>query len=601
VTSNNVHNGTRAPAMAGRDLLICAGLALLAIAVYWRVGACGFVCFDDDKYIVNNPYVAKGFSREGIAWAFGFTEIAYWHPLTWLSYMLDSQLFGVNPAAFHLTNVLLHLASGVVLFLALRRMTADRWRSGFVAALFVVHPLNVESVAWVAERKDVLSGLFWMLTLLGYAHYVERPSPGRYVTVLATFVVGLMAKPMLTTLPCVLLLLDYWPLRRVRLEQLLPRLRHEADADAPPAGRHPGSPPFRLFLEKVPFFAFSATSVYLSSASIYLNGTMISSAVAPLKLRVANALVTYLGYLGKMAWPRGLAVFHPYPESVPQLQATGALALLAALSVLVVARSRKAPFLLTGWLWYAGTLVPVSGLMQNGLWPAMADRFVYVPSIGIYLMVAWGAPKLLGNWRFRNVALAALAAAALAALATCAHLQTRHWQNSVTLFARAVAVTENNAMAHHNLGAALADEGNLDGAIRQYRLALEAVPDHAFAHNNLGVALETRGQHEEALRHYLEAVRIRPKYADPHANLGRLFSAAGRLTQAAYHYTAALRCRPGAPGLHNDLGTVLARKGQFGAAARHFQEALRLDPTFAGAAANLANARAWQERQKSEP
>ncbi len=350
-------------------LMVCLFLIVATLAVYWQVGDHEFINFDDNLYVTENRHVQAGLTFEGIKWALTTTDVAYWHPVTWLSLMLDYELYGLNSRGYHLTNLLFHILSTLLLFVVLKRMTGAHWQSAFVAALFALHPLNVESVAWVVERKNVLSTFFWMLTVWTYARYAERPKLNRYLLILPPFALGLMAKPMLVTLPFVLILLDYWPLGRLQLN-VLPTIWGERG----------------VLWGKVPLLALSAVSIYLSSLSIERG----CSEPASMSLRIANALVSYVGYIGKMIWPHNMAVFYPPPDMVPIWQAVLAALFLVFVSVLVIRTARQRPYLAVGWLWYIGTLVPAIGLVRAGLWLAMADRFAYVPFIGLFVMIAWG-------------------------------------------------------------------------------------------------------------------------------------------------------------------------------------------------------------------
>jgi len=397
-----------------KNIVVYVVLLLIPIAVYWPTGQHQFVSFDDDLYVTDNRYVQNGFSPKSLGWAFTFKdkEDIYWHPLTWLSHMLDCELYGLEAGFHHITSLIIHTLNVLLLFLLFNRMT-----------------LNVDSVAWIAERKNLLSTAFWMLTSLCYVYYSRRPGLRPYLLTLLLFCLGLLAKPMLVTLPFVLLLLDYWPLGRFRPHQ--PR----------------GITPLRLILEKVPFFALSIGSIYVSSLSLTAYKGFISTASVPLTLRIENALVSYVTYMAKMIWPAPLAVFYPYPEGIAGWKVIGAGAVLAGVSALSLWAWRRAPYLLVGWLWFLGTLVPVSGLLQAGLWPAMADRWAYVPLIGLFVMTAWGVPDLLGQWRHRRNVLAASALVFLVGLGICAARQVSHWKNSVTLFSHAVAVTPQNWLA----------------------------------------------------------------------------------------------------------------------------------------------------------
>nr|NIQ74795.1 tetratricopeptide repeat protein [Gammaproteobacteria bacterium]NIQ90679.1 tetratricopeptide repeat protein [Deltaproteobacteria bacterium] len=470
--SENALDSSRTADFRGHflTLIICLVLILATSAVYWQVTGHDFVDLDDNVYVYENSHVQDGVTLDSIIWAFTTTSIAYWHPMTWLSLMVDHELYGLNSSGYHLTNLLVHTISTLLLFLVLKRMTGAPWRSAFVAALFALHPLNVESVAWVAERKNVLSTFFWMLTIWGYARYVERPGINRYLLVLLVFGLGLMAKPMLVTLPCVLLLLDYWPLGRFQLGQF----GKEAKEQLPTFENQTShwSQPSRLVLEKVPFLVLSVVSIYLSSLSVKRLGIVITTDAVPMSLRVANALVSYVGYIGKMIWPANLAVFYPPPEIVPGWQVAAAGLLLVFVSILVIRAVRLRPYLAVGWLWYLGTLAPVIGLVRAGLWPHMADRFAYVPLIGLFIMISWGVPEVVARWHYRKIGLATTGAALLSVLMVTTWLQVRYWKNGTRLFEHTLDVTSNNYVAHYTLGNALDRKGRTDDAIKHYQEAL---------------------------------------------------------------------------------------------------------------------------------
>ena len=544
---------------------VCLLLALVTIATYWQVTGHDFISYDDLEYVTGNPHVQHGLTPESLVWAFGTTHTANWHPLTWLSHLLDIQLYGMNPRGHHVSGLLLHVANAVLLFVVFRRMTRTLWPSAFVAAFFALHPLHVESVAWVAERKDVLSALFWMLGLWSYARYVERPGLKRYLVLVAIFLLGLLSKPMIVTLPFVLLLLDYWPLNRLRAELA--------------SGR-------QLVLEKVPLFALAAIASVMTFLAQHAGGAVRSLDVHPIPARIANALLSYVFYLGKMIWPIDLAVFYPYPRSFSWWQILGAGHLLALLSLLAVRASRRAPYVIVGWLWYLGTLVPVIGLVQVGA-QARADRYTYLPLVGISLVLAWGAPALVARWRYRSVGLAVAASAVLVALAVTSAMQVRHWADSERLFEHALRVTRDNDIAHYNLGIGLASQGRTFEAIDHFRAAIRIDPRFADAHNNLGNALEHQGRTAKAIRHYREALRIDPAMASAHYNLGLALAREGDTNTAMAHFNEALRIRPAYAQAHNNLGIVLIDLGRTVEAMVHFTEALRIDPDSATAHYNL--------------
>jgi len=570
---NNAHKDTLFGIPA--DLLVCLFLGLITLAVYWQVTNHEFVNYDDPAYITNNRHIQNALTLESISWAFTATHECTWQPLIWLSYILDYQVHGLNPSRYHLTNLLFHTANSLLLFLILRRMTYALWQSAFVAALFALHPLNVESVAWVAERKDVLSTFFWMLTMWGYVRYVERPGSNRYLLFVLFFILGLMSKPMVVTLPFVLLLLDYWPLKRFQF------------------GQSGGG---RLVLEKLPLLALSAASSVVTYFVQHSGGAVTPLSVHPFTVRIANALVSYIAYMGKMIWPFHLAVLYPYSRTFSCWQVAGACLLLVTVSLLVILAVKRRPYLAVGWLWYIGTLVPVIGLVQVGL-HAMADRFTYVPLIGLFIMIAWRVPELVSQWRRKKTWLALIAATLLSILAAATLLQVRYWTNSVTLFEHALHVNTNNSLAHSNLGTALAKRGRITEAIRSFSKALRINPGDSKAHNNLGLAFEKQGRMTEAVIHFSQALRINPEDSEAHNNLGRVLVNQSRVTDAIRHFSHALRINPEDAKAHNNLGVALMRKGKIGNAIAHFQEALKIRPDLANANNNLKMALTLQGKK----
>lgn len=394
-----------------RDWLIYICLILATLAVYWQVGAHEFVYYDDDIYVSQNRHIQSGLTSQSIAWAFTATHASNWHPLTWLSHMLDYELFGLDSGRHHLTNVFFHIANTLLLFIVLRGMTGESRRSGFVAALFALHPLHVESVAWLSERKDVLSTFFWMLTMWSYAKYAERPSAGRYAPIVAFFILGILSKPMIVTLPFVLVLLDYWPLRRIQLDDAGGSWRSLVD--------------FRLILEKTPLFALAAASSIVTFIAQRAGGSVKSLVHFPLDVRVANALVSYFAYIGKMFYPFHLAVLYPHPGRPPLWQIAGAGALFISISALAVRGFRRHTNVSVGWFWYVGTLVPVIGFVQVGN-QAMADRYTYIPFIGIFVIIAWGVPELAKRWPRLKVGTVPAAAMVLAVLFVTTFFQVRN-------------------------------------------------------------------------------------------------------------------------------------------------------------------------------
>jgi len=603
------------PTSAPRTRALGFVLFALALSAYWEVRRCDFINLDDSIYVYENPYVRRGVTLEGLKWAFGAELLFvspyadYWIPLTQLSRMLDVELFGLNPAGHHLVNVLLHAVNVLLLFLVLTRWTRGLWRSAFVAALFAVHPMHVESVAWVTERKDVLSALFWMLALWAYARYREKPGVGRYLGVAACYVAGLMSKPMAMTLPCVLLLLDVWPLRRVRPESLLEK-RGWAELRQP-------------VVEKIPLFALMALALGATVAAAKSCGAVsFVGGPAPLQ-RLGNAAACYGAYLAKLVWPANLAVVYPYAGDAAWWEVGGAVLLLAAITVAGAMTVRERPWLVVGWLWFLGVLFPVSGVVQVGP-QAIADRFVYIPFIGLYVMIVWTAAELAERRPRWRRPLAAVGGAAVAALLVATWGEVRYWRNSETLLRRATEVTEDNYLAHHNLGVALVEQGRpqeavghyrrsitiksdfpdayvnlgvalqrmgrLDEAMAQYRRGLMFQPDDPEAHMNLGVALTEKGRLQEATAHFGKALAADPLDAETHFNCANALRLAGKVDEAALHYRRAVAFEPGYAEAYINLGATLLAAGRAAEAVRELRQAVSVNPTAVEALVNLANA-----------
>jgi protein O-mannosyl-transferase len=612
-------------------VVIALMLAGVTLALYWPVLSHEFINYDDPDYVTENPRVRVGLTRAGLVWAFTqlHGEYTYWHPLTWLSHMLDCELFGLNAGAHHLENVVFHAANVVLLFVVLRQLTRATGRSAIVAALFALHPLQVDTVAWVTERKNVLSTLFFLLTVWAYARYAQvrslkskvqcpasaaanpehatrntqhaspfvlRP-PIFYLLSLYFFALALMSKPVVVTLPCVLLLLDFWPLGRFQPSTLR-----------------------RLLLEKVPFFVLAAAVSAVTIVAHQRLGSVASLTQMPLTVRLANALVSYARYLKKVCWPNDLAVFYPYPAAWPMEVLVLAVVVLLGISAVVVWRWRVQPYLVVGWCWFVGTLVPTIGLIQAGA-QSMADRFAYVPLIGVGLMLVWGGASLLAEAAYRRVTLGVLSIAMLGACLVATRQQLRYWHNSATLFRHEVDVTEGNyiardclgdllyhqgrveeaiahfqkaleiqpkyAQAHHHLGCALLAHGRVDEALAHFRKALELRPNHAETHNNLGVVLRQQGQLENATAHFQKALELRPDYAEAHNNFGLALRRQGQPENAIAHFQKALELRPNNAEAHNNLGVALRQQGQLADAMAHFQKAIAIQPDLADAHHNL--------------
>jgi tetratricopeptide (TPR) repeat protein len=539
-------------------------LAVAVLCLYAPVRDFGFVSFDDPEYVSRNPHLRGGLSWTGVRWAFTTPYAANWHPLTWLSHMLDWSLFQGWAGGHHLTSVALHAASAGLLLIALVRLTGAPWESTLAAAAFALHPLRVESVAWVSERKDVLATLGWIVAMLAYARYLERRTVARYAIVLAAFACGLLAKPMVVTLPFAFLLLDVWPLDRVRRE---------------------GWP--RLVLEKAPLLALSAGAALVTFRVQSGAGAVASLEHQPLPARLANAVLAYVAYVWKTIWPSRLAVFYPQAPEYPAGPVLAALVVLALVTAVGFHERRRRPYLLVGWLWFVGTLVPVIGVVRAGD-QAMADRFTYIPSIGLVVAGAWLAGEAARRspraWWTATAAAALLLVAWSAATAT----QLRTWRDSRALYQHALAVTTGNHLAEGNLGLLVLEEGKVEEAMAHFRAAVEARPASPKAHVNLGVGLATLGHHAEALREYETAVRLDPKLPVAHYNLGLELSEQGRVDEAVPHYEAAIRLDPDYAPPHVNLGLVLANRGEVADAIAHYRTAIALDPKLPAAYNNLA-------------
>lgn len=600
-----------------RDFFICLVLAGAILLVYWQTASHEFIDWDDNLYVTDNHWVQQGLTLASAGWAFTATHATNWHPLTWLSHMLDYQLYGLDAGGHHLSSVFLHLASSLLLFLLWRRMSGRTWGSAFVAACFALHPLHVESVAWVAERKDVLSAFFGMLTLYAYAFYTERPGLSRYLLVFLLLALGLMAKPMLVTLPFVLLLLDYWPLRRVEL----PRVGVVAD----PARRQSL---LWLLLEKVPLLILSAASsvvtlyaqesggavTALSGEPVHGDGAAVSFYIG-LGERFANAAVSYASYLGKMFVPYDLSFFYPFREAIPEWQVYGAAILLLTVTLLALFFVRRLPYLFVGWFWYLGMLVPVIGLVQVG-WQSMADRYTYLPLIGVFIMLAGGFGDLVKRWPKLMPPVAVMASLLVVLMSGMAWKQVGYWQDNVTLYERAVAVAPEESFGHFKLGVALTDRGDLDAAIGQFREALRLQPYDMRSRFNLGLALYKQGKLDAAIEELQEALKIYPAFDMARRQLNIILAykrskeqraamagfegpgaepmmraisleRQGKLEQAAQAYRDVLKQVPDSYRAHQNLGGVLHQLGRMDEAVLHYREALRINPELVGVQYNL--------------
>jgi tetratricopeptide (TPR) repeat protein len=604
------------------SFLICIALTVVTVAVYYHVCSFKFVDYDDYGYVFENTNIRDGITLKTIKWALTTDYFSYWHPLTWLSHALDWQLFGGNPAGHHISNLIFHIANTLLLFIVLNQMTGALWQSAFVAALFALHPLHVESVAWVSERKDVLSTFFWILTMWAYVRYTRQPGIGRYLPVVVFFAFGLMSKPMLVTLPFVLLLLDYWPLNRLR------------PADGPKHKRAGSKHSFAyLLIEKVPLFVMVLALCIATFIIQKKLGAVRWAGNYNLLIRFANASISYLRYIAKMVWPARLAAFYPHPgQNVSFLFAAISAVLLLAVTIAVLRFAKNRRYLVTGWFWYLGTLVPVIGLVQAGD-QAMADRYTYITLTGLFIIIAWGIPDLLGlpeidslrrpsggrdtlflTGRYKKIAITISALLIILTMSIYTRFHLRYWRNSQALFQHALDVTKDNYVAHlcmstytrregkvgesiyhcqevlrikpddievhTRLGDIFLNAGRLDEAIGEYRAFLAKKPDDPNALTTLGIALGRQNKSAEAVKCFKEALRISPNFEAARINLGYALVTGGNHEEAAVHLAEAIRLNPDSAKAHYHFGHVLVQEGKINEAVTHFRKALQLEPNW---------------------
>ena len=553
-------------------VLICLALAILTVITFWQLKNCGFINSDDNLYVYENAYVQSGLTWNRIGQAFSSALVGIsgnWHPLTWLSLMLDYQIFGLNPQGFHLINLLFHVMNTILLFLILRRMTKSLWPSAFVAALFAIHPLHVESVAWISERKDVLSTFFWMLTMGAYSYYVEHPGFRRYLFVLLFFALGLMAKPMLVSLPFVLLLLDYWPLRR--FEEIKP--------DGP---EYKWSLIYPLLWEKVPLFVLTIIASVVTYIAQQTKGYVRSTEMFPLSVRIGNAVVSYIAYIGKMIWPNNLAILYPHPAELIRWQVLGSILLLITITVAVFRMLKRAPYLGTGWLWYLGTLIPVIGIVQVGN-QAMADRYTYIPLIGLFIMVAWGVPDLLKKWNYRKKILLASSALSILSLSIITWIQVGYWQNHITLCNHTLKVTDYNWVIYTSRGTAYAGIGNYEQAIKDFNRAIEIKSDFAEVYISRGIAYTCLGNYKQAIEDYDRAIEINPGFAETYYSRGFVYQGLGNYKQAIEDYDRAIEIKPDYADLYYNRGNAYNILGNYRQAIDDYNRTIEIKPGYAEA------------------
>jgi len=599
-----------------RVLAINFFLILTALIAYRQVGNNEFINLDDNDYIVENTHIQGGITGPGLYWAFTTGHAANWHPVTWISHMLDIQFFGLKPLWHHLTNLLFHIANALLLFFVLHRMTKALWKSAFVAALFALHPLHVESVAWAAERKDVLSTFFWMLTLAAYGSYARDTRFRRYLAVMALFALGLMAKPMLVTLPFVLLLLDFWPLdrfggSRFRWRDLnqqpsksVQPIQAEVNSSVAPRRKKgkTGKPPSTiavevskpancelhrasiraLVLEKIPLLALTTLSCVATYIVQNRAGSVASGEVYAPGVRIANALVSYLNYFTGTIWPENLAVFYPYPGALPTWQVAGASVFLLAITVAVILRAKKFPYLPVGWLWFAGTLIPVIGIVQVGS-QAMADRYTYIPSIGLFIMAAWGIPEIFKKRRYGKEVLAVGSALCLLCFLILTRTQVEYWRDSITLYDHALNVTRNNHITYNNRGKTWAFLGAHTRAIEDFNRAVEINPQYAAAYTGRGLAYYNTGNQARAIEDFDKAIAINPLYAAAFNGRGLVYYSTRNFSRAIEDFDRAIRIDSQSAMAYNNRGNARDDLGDHAGAIEDFSTAVAINPRDANA------------------
>jgi hypothetical protein len=557
-------------------LIVCGAIVALTWIVFGKTTGYGFVNFDDPFYVSENPQIQTGLNWQNVLWAFTHVHSSNWHPVTTMSHMLDCQLFGLKPGPHHFVNVLLHSATAALVFLILEQITGALWSSAFIAAVFAIHPLHVESVAWISERKDVLSGLFFVLTLLAYVHYTHKPGVVRYSTMSILFVCGLLSKPMLVTLPLVLLLLDYWPLKRFERTGI-----------------------FKLVLEKIPLLAFSTAAASATLIAQSQGVGLVRLKLVPLSWRITNALAAYVVYIWQTVWPVNLATLYPHPGRLPVWESASAGALLAAVTVVAFLLRKRQPYLITGWLWYLIMLLPVIGLIQVGS-QAHADRYTYLPQIGLCVAATWSVIDLTRRFRWRRECCSMVGPIIIAALAWRAWVQTSYWQDTERLWNRVFAVTGRNDLAHFGYGEFLLKQHRLDDAIAQFQIALMAHPAEPDANFQIGSAFMEKGELDLAARHFERTLKVEPENLEAETNFANALMSLGRTEEAVDHYRNVVKHQPSSALGHYNLAVGLHRLGHLPEAIVHYKEALAIDPNYPDAKDFLEQAESENSQKNNE-
>jgi len=572
------------PEQKNRRLFLYLLLVLFILTIYHRLPDYDFVNYDDPVYVTDNQVVQQGITARGFNLAFTTAHASNWHPLTWLSHMFDCQLFGINPGMHHLTSLLIHMANSLLLMLAFYKMTNALWKSFLLALLFAVHPMHVESVAWISERKDVLSALFWMLTLISYVRYAKKPECLRYAFVLLFFILGLLSKPMVVTLPFVLLLLDFWPLERFECLQF--NLQKNKT--------FPHRSVKSLILEKIPLLSLAIITSWITiSAQEIAIGALKTY---PIYLRFGNMIVSYVKYMFKIIFPLNLAVFYPYPEAIPAWKILAGGIFLSSITFVIVKAATNKPYLLMGWFFFLGTLIPVIGLVQVGL-QSMADRYSYIPSIGLFIIIVWGLEQLLTQNEYARKIVYLLSGLAITCLMSTTYFQTLHWKNSSTLFKHAAEVTDNNWLACNNWGVTL-DDSFFDKKIYLYNKAIKLKPDYSEPYHNRGLLFMSYGKIDAAIANFNKGLELSPKDAKVYNSLGIAMARKGNIEKALQYFQKAIEYKPGYAQAYKNHGTLLARLGNFQKAILFFRKALDFDPNNFSIQEHLYNAMEDSKRQQ---
>ncbi len=556
-----------------RSAFVYSVIILATLIVYLPVNDFVFIDYDDDRYVFENPRVLRGLTLKNVLWSLTATEVSNWHPLTWLSHMTDIQIFGLNAGGHHLTSIGFHILNTVLLLVWLNTMTGEFWKSSFVAALFALHPLHVESVAWISERKDVLSTFFCFLSLLSYTRYCQKKNRQQYLFSLLFFICALMAKPMVVTLPFVFLLLDYWPLKRFPEVFSLKIPVHAKWVLS------------RLLVEKIPFLLLSFLSCWITL--IAQHSTVLPVETFPLIPRIANSLISYTEYLAKMVFPFPLAIIYPHPRMFSLWKLTASLFVVLSISFLAILKIRSRPWLAVGWFWFLGTLVPVIGLVQVGI-QGYADRYTYIPLIGLFIMIAWQIPEMVQSWKHKTIAISVSATGILSVLWILTSFQIRHWENSITLFEHALKSTSENFVAHNNLGFSLAQKGKYNEAIVHYHKAVRIFPGFGYSFDNIGFISYKHGNFQEAIFHYQKAIAYNPNSARSYYMLANSYFQLKQIEKSITNYANAIKIRPDYVEAITNLGIALALIGKTDESLALFKEAIRINPDFADARINMA-------------